>query len=191
MVPRLLQTREPTNNTHGLGENLMSYLQAAGHFLTEARQNRYLAVAFRLILGGTFILAGIEKLPHTWELFIGLSEVLEILHIPHVLRQFVQLQLQWLPWIEIVVGTCLIVGLLTRLAALVSALMTTAFFIFNTARILLPTTEWCNCFGVTLHVSLPVAQVLDVTLLLMALLLLFHRRRHWSLDAWLLGRKSG
>ena len=165
----------------------MSYLQVASNFITKARQNRYLALACRLILGGTFILAGIGKLPHDWELFIGLPDVLEILHIPHSLWQFIQLQR--LPWVEITVGSCLVAGFLVKPAALVSVLMTLAFFIFNGVKILLPTTEWCNCFGLTLQLSLPMAQVIDVALLLMALLLLFHRRRSWGLDAWLLRRK--
>lgn len=167
----------------------MPCLQVAGGLLTKARQNQYLALACRLILGGTFIFAGIGKLPHSWELFIGLGEVLDILHIPHFLRQFIQLQLQWLPWLEITVGACLITGCLTRLAALVSILMTTTFFIFNSARMLLPISEWCNCFGQALHISLPVAQVIDVALLLMALLLLFHHRGGWGLDTWRLRRK--
>lgn len=165
----------------------MHYLRVSIDFLTRARQNQYLALACRLILGGMFIFAGIGKLPHQWELFIGLPDVLEILHIPHFLWKFIQLQ--WLPWIEISVGSCLIAGLLTRPAALVSVLMTVAFFIFNSVRLLFHTTEWCHCLGVTLHLSLPIAQVIDVTLLLMALLLLFHRRGSWGLDAWLLRRK--
>ena len=161
----------------------MRYLQVTVDLLAKARQNRYLAVAFRLILGGVFIFAGIGKLPYAWEFFIGLPNVLEMLHIPQFLWKFIQLQ--WLPWIEIAVGSCLVAGLLVRPAALVSLLMTVAFFIFNSVRLLFPTTEWCNCFGVTLHISLPIAQVIDVTLLLMALLLLFHRHVSWGIDAWL------
>ena len=165
------------------------YGQVARSLISKARQDRYLAFVLRLILGATFILAGTGKLPHMWELFIGMSDVLEILQTPYFLRQFVQLQIQWLPWIEIVVGTALVIGWPVRLAALASALMTTAFFVFNSARLVLPTTEWCNCFGVTLHISLPVAQALDVVLLLMAVSILFHRQGNWGPVTWLLRRR--
>jgi len=165
----------------------MSYRPVDSNFLTKARQNQYVALACRLILGGVFVLAGLGKLPYAWELFIGLTDVLEILHIPHSLWKFIQLQR--LPWIELAVGTLLIVGLLTRLAALVSVLLTLAFLIYNSVKLFLPG-EWCFCFGATLQLSLPVAQVIDIILLLMALLLLFHRNVRWSLDSWLLRRKK-
>ena len=165
----------------------MHYVRVTTDFLTKARQNRYLALAGRLIVGGTFIIAGIGKLPHGWELFIGLQDVLEILRIPESLWKFIQLQ--QLPWVEIVVGSCLVIGLLVKPAAFVSVLMTLAFFVFNGVKLLVPSIEWCGCFGQTLELSLPVAQAIDVALLLMALLLLFHRRVSWGLDAWLLRRK--
>ncbi len=165
----------------------MQYVGVTTNFLTKARQNRYLALAVRLILGGTFIIAGMGKLPHGWELFIGLPDVLEILHIPQPLWKFIQLER--LPWIEIAVGSFLLAGLLVKPAAFVSVLMTLAFFTFNGVKLLFPTTEWCNCFGLTLQLSLPVAQAIDVALLLMALLLLFHRRVSWGIDTWLLRRK--
>ena len=166
----------------------MQYLRAVRNIVSKARQSRYLALVCRLALGGTFIVAGIGKLPLGWELFVGLPDVLRILNIPESLWQYIQLQR--LPWIEISVGSLVIAGLLTKPAALVSILLTLAFFIFNGAKILLPDIEWCNCFGQTLQLSLPLAQTIDVTLFLMALLLLFHRNIDWSLDSRLLRRKK-
>lgn len=164
----------------------MSDQQVNSNLLTKARRNQYVALACRLLLGGVFIFAGLGKLPHAWELFIGLTSVLEILHIPHFLWKFIQLQR--LPWTEIIVGSCLVAGLLVKPAAFVSVLLTFAFLIYNSVKLFL-TGEWCFCFGQTLQLSIPLAQVIDIILLLMALLLLFHRNIRWGLDTWLLRRR--
>ena len=166
----------------------MQYSRAVTDTLSKARHSRCLALVCRLVLGGTFIIAGIGKLPYGWELFVGLPDILRVLNIPESLWQYIQLQR--LPVIEIGLGSFIIAGLLTKPAALVSILLTLAFFIFNGAKILLPDIEWCNCFGQTLQLSLPLAQAIDIALFLMALLLLFHRNIDWSLDSWLLRKKK-
>jgi len=160
----------------------MGYRETKGTagFLISAFENRYLALTCRLVIGGIFIFAGVGKLPYSYELFIGLPEIMEFLGIPQPLWKFIRLD--WLPVIEIIVGSCLVAGLLTKPAALVTILLTAAFFVFNGLKMIVSTTEWCNCAGVLLEVPLPVSQVIDITMLLMALLLLFHRRVDWSLD---------
>ena len=163
----------------------MSNQQVNSGFLTRTRQNKYVALACRLILGGVFLFAGLVKLPYEWELFIGLPAVLQTLHVPQYLWQFIQLQR--LPWVEIFVGSCLVTGLLVKPAAFISVLLTLAFLIFNSVK-LFHQGEWCFCFGQTLKLSLPAAQVIDITLLLMALLILFHRNIVWTIDKWLLKR---
>jgi len=165
----------------------MSDQPVSSNFLTKARHNQYVALACRLILGGVFLIAGTGKLPHAWELFIGLTNVLEILHIPHFLWQFIQLQ--HLPLTEIIVGSCLVAGLLVKPAAFVSVLMTLAFLVYNSVKLFLPG-EWCFCFGQTLQLSIPAAQGIDIILLLTALLLLFHHNVRWRLDTWLLKRRQ-
>jgi uncharacterized membrane protein YphA (DoxX/SURF4 family) len=151
-------------------------------FFKRVTESLYLAVSCRFLLGGALLLAGFGKLPNIWEVFIGLPDVLRILHIPESLWQFIHLE--WLPWIEISVGGCLIAGLLLKPAAAISVVMTAGFLVFNTVKLLFPTVDWCNCFGVILQLSPRAMQVFDVVLLMIAVELLLKRGMPWSLDGW-------
>jgi len=98
-------------------------------------------VLARLVVGGVWIVAGALKLPDPDE---SVRAVRAYQLLP---ESVVPLVGHGLPVLEVLIGVCLVLGLLTRLSALVSALLLIAF-IFGIAS------AWarglsieCGCFG--------------------------------------------
>ncbi len=103
--------------------------------------SRWFGLLARLVVGGVWVVAGALKLPDPAESVraVRAYELLPESVVPTVGHL--------LPVLEVVVGACLLVGLLTRGAAMVSALLFAAF-VFGIAW------AWsqglqieCGCFG--------------------------------------------
>jgi uncharacterized membrane protein YphA (DoxX/SURF4 family) len=102
---------------------------------------RWVAVVARLVVGGVWIYAGLQKLPHP------ATSVTAVRSYQLLSPDLAETVGHVLPMLEIVVGACLVLGLLTRFSGLVSALMLAAFI----AGII---SVWsrgiainCGCFG--------------------------------------------
>jgi len=155
--------------------------------LTPQHRWRYLltspwvVVLVRLCVGGLFVLAGFSKLilPH--------AEVVALVQqytvIPPAL---VPLIAACLPWLEVISGTALLIGLYTTPAALLIAAQLLGFSLLMLVLLLRGVAmEDCGCFGNLGWHETPL-QVLIRDLVMLALLwpVLRRQRDVWSFDAW-------
>ena len=95
----------------------------------------------RLVVGGVWIVAGALKLPDPAQ---SVTAVRAYQLLPGDLVQPVG---QLLPVIEVVIGACLILGLLTRWSALASALLFVAFIVGIASAWSRGILIDCGCFG--------------------------------------------
>ena len=132
-------------------------------------------MCIRLVLGSIFVLAAAGKLPDQakfvdvvtgygllpWELALAYGLVL--------------------PWIELIVGIFLVVGLLSRFAAGASVLLTISFLVANGTSVF--EQEFCACFGGLVLVKTSDALIMDVVMIAMASAILLYGGGAVSLDS--------
>lgn len=102
---------------------------------------RWVGVGARLVVGGVWLYAGMLKLPHP---DTSVSAVRGYQLLPTGLAETVG---HVLPMLEIVVGACLVLGLLTRFTGVVSALLQLAFIIGIVSVWTRGIQINCGCFG--------------------------------------------
>ena len=101
----------------------------------------WLGTAARLVTGGVWIWAGWLKLPHP-------EESVQAVRAYQLLPGDVAVTVgHLLPVLEVVVGACLVLGLLTRGAAVVSGLLFVAFIVGIASVWARGITIDCGCFG--------------------------------------------
>ena len=115
-----------------------------------------MSLALRLVLGVIFLLAGLPKVAHL-ESFANQIEAYQL-----VPERLVLLSAASLPLLEILTGVGLLLGLLTRSAALVAALLSALFAGVTGWALMRGLTIDCGCFPVpvTLHWTHPLADLL-------------------------------
>jgi len=150
-----------------------------------AFRNRYLSLVFRIALGVIFIISGTGKLTEG-AAFVDQVEEANIL--PHALARAYGTAL---PYVEIVIGALLILGLLSRFAAGIGGLAALSFIIGNSTRIYRGLYGECGCFGniASLQFSTREALIIDCVLLIMAIQILIHKGEFLSLDSMIFRRK--
>jgi len=126
----------------------------------------WLPLALRLILGGIFLTASIAKLSNQAE-FIG--AVMSYGILPDSLAR---LYGSVVPWVELAIGSCLVLGLFTRVATALTMPLALSFIIANAYGISRQFSDDCGCFGALVPMSYPVSLTVDVLMLLMAVILL-------------------
>jgi uncharacterized membrane protein YphA (DoxX/SURF4 family) len=151
----------------------------------EIFRNRYLSFVFRIGLGVVFIISGAGKLP---ELAAFIEQVEEANILPHALAQVYGTAL---PYVEIVIGALLILGLLSRFAAGIGGLAVLSFIIGNSTRLYRGLYGECGCFGsiASLQFSTGEALIIDCVLLIMAIQILTHKGGFLSLDSMIFRKK--
>jgi uncharacterized membrane protein YphA (DoxX/SURF4 family) len=148
----------------------------------------WLGTVARLVTGGVWIWAGLLKLPHpdqsvlavrAYQLLPGDSAT----PVGHLL-----------PVLEVVVGACLVLGVLTRGAALVSGLLFIAFIVGIASVWARGISIDCGCFGgggydpdATSHYPWEIAR--DTGLLVLSAYLVVQRRTKLALDDLLFPRR--
>jgi uncharacterized membrane protein YphA (DoxX/SURF4 family) len=152
----------------------------------EVFRNRYLSLVFRIALGVIFIISGTGKLS---EGAAFIDEVEEANVLPHALARAYGTAL---PYVEIVIGALLILGLLTRFAAVIGGLSGLSFIIGNSTRLYRGFYGECGCFGsiASLQFSTWEALIIDCVLLIMAIQILIHKGEFLSLDSMIFHRKT-
>jgi uncharacterized membrane protein YphA (DoxX/SURF4 family) len=141
----------------------------------------WLGLVARLVTGGVWIVAGAIKLPH-------LDESVRAVRAYDLLPEAVVPTVgQLLPLVEVVVGTCLVLGLLTRGAGVVSALLFAAFTVGIASAWARGLQIDCGCFGGGGYLEdaaseYPKEIARDVGLLLLSLWLVVRPRTRWALD---------
>jgi uncharacterized membrane protein YphA (DoxX/SURF4 family) len=98
-------------------------------------------VLARLVVGGVWIVAGVLKLPDPDE---SVRAVRAYRLLPESLVPMVG---HALPVLEVLLGVCLVLGLLTRLSALLSALLLLAFIVGISSAWARGLSIECGCFG--------------------------------------------
>jgi uncharacterized membrane protein YphA (DoxX/SURF4 family) len=142
---------------------------------------RWAGLIARLVVGGIWIWAGAIKLPDP-EASVTAVRAYQLL--PLSIADPVG---RLLPMLEVVVGVCLVLGLLTRVSAVVSALLQVAFIVGIASVWSRGIAISCGCFGdggpdPDAFSKYPWEIARDVGLLAMSMLLVWLRRTPYALD---------
>lgn len=148
--------------------------------------NPFVNLILRLFVGGTLILSAVTKLPHHSQ-FVEIVKEYDLL--PYSLATAYG---HTLPWVELVIGVYLLLGVLRKYSAFATILMVVSFMVANISSIARGEHHCGACFGET--ISLPVwqAMAIDVLILIATLILLLARggRPLLSLESLVTDRKS-
>ncbi len=141
----------------------------------------------RLVTGGVWLVAGAIKLPHPYE---SVRAVRAYDLLPEAIVPTVG---HLLPLVEVVVGACLILGLLTRPMAALSGLLFVAFIIGIASAWARGLEIDCGCFGGGGQLEGASAQypweiARDVALLLLSAWLVVRPTSRFALDALIFRR---
>jgi putative oxidoreductase len=133
-------------------------------------ENPYVAAAFRVFLGISFIAASMTKIPHPAEFS---ENVAGFMMVPF---WGVNLMGLIMPWSELVAGLFLILGIRTRAAATIIGLLLLVFIVGLTINLIKGTPINCGCFesvGEPINWDLVVR---DTVMLIMVFQIFFHDR---------------
>lgn len=150
----------------------------------------WIGLAARLVTGGVWIVAGLLKVPDP------AGSVRAVRAYDLLPESIVPTVGYVLPILEVVVGLCLVLGLLTRAMAVVSALLFMAFIIGIASAWARGLEIDCGCFGgggelAGASAKYPGEIARDVGLLLASVWLVVRPRTRWSLDSLISPTRSG
>jgi uncharacterized membrane protein YphA (DoxX/SURF4 family) len=144
---------------------------------------RNLGLLGRLAVGGVLVYAGATKAAGPSEEFALVISYYRLLP-----RDLTLSMAAFLPWVELLVGWSLLLGVLTRMAAAAAGGLF-GMFLLALASTLARGIELpnCGCFGDALHFTIPQALLFDSCMLGLCWLA-FQGGREWlSLDSWASG----
>lgn len=155
----------------------------------------YVSLALRVILGAIFILSSLGKLTSTGARVLDPQMAAYLGAFKFIRPELAHSYAEILPWIELVIGICLIIGILSRFFA-AAAIMVIASFIAANSVVLYQNwiihhnlTGPCpGCFGDVVKLNLPGALAVDVLMIGMAIPILLKGSRFASVDSWLCSR---
>jgi len=138
----------------------------------------YFTLLSRVALGGVLIFAGIVKLPHTETLIWEINQY-------HILSSsLATVYGRVLPYLEILLGALLVLGVFLRVSASLSGLLVLSFTIAKIAAFARGLAiDICPCFGPAVPLLSVYGLVIDFVLLALVLQLLLHRGEFLSIDA--------
>lgn len=103
--------------------------------------SRWLALFFRLVLGFVFLVSGLAKIADPVRFLFTLRQ---FRLLPGMAESFLAV---YLPWLEFILGLCLLLGILSRTSSLLLAGLNAAF-IFALGTVIARGIEVdCGCFG--------------------------------------------
>ncbi|MCX5992040.1 MAG: hypothetical protein NTZ04_06925 [Chloroflexi bacterium] len=150
--------------------------------LRQITGNVWPVTVLRLALGVLFVVSAVGKLQHQ-DLFI--DAVLKYGMLPDGLARFYGTVL---PWAELFIGCSLVLGIFSVFASAVCIPLIASFTVANIYALFRYVGEACDCLGGLVRLSHPAALAIDIAMLLVAALLLYHRAKANSLG---LGRFLG
>ena len=153
-------------------------------FLSDPRLRDYVGLVLRLVLGGVVLVAGGLKVGH---LETSARAVRAYQLLPYDLAGYVGYAL---PILEVAVGLLLVVGLFTRVSAVIAGLLMVAFIIGISSAWARGLSIDCGCFGsggtiAASQTQYPWEVARDVGLLACAVWLTVRPRTAFSLEALL------
>jgi uncharacterized membrane protein YphA (DoxX/SURF4 family)/thiol-disulfide isomerase/thioredoxin len=125
----------------------------------------------RVALGALFIISSYAKLQHP-DLFVDAVQNYHMM--PEALASFFGTVL---PWAELCVGWCLVLGIFPTFAAVICILMTLTFVVGNVSSFFRDVGEACGCLGNLVNMSHTTSLIVDFVMLSVAGLLIYQRRR--------------
>ncbi|RNL63165.1 DoxX family membrane protein [Nocardioides marmoriginsengisoli] len=145
---------------------------------------RWTGLAARLVVGGVWVYAGLLKLPHPES---SVTAVRAYQLLPTGMADTVG---RVLPMLEVVLGVCLILGLLTRFSGALSALLQVAFIVGIISVWSRGIAINCGCFGdggpdPDAFSKYPWEIARDVGLMALSLLLVVRPRTPYAVDTLL------
>lgn len=132
-------------------------------------RNRWPLLLFRIIVGGVFVWAGVLKIIDP----LGFAQSIENYQV--VSRAPAFLVALVLPWVEVVSGAFLIIGVLKRSSALLISLQLIGFIGLVAFALARGIDTSCGCFGSFSRRADLTLILTDAVLLILALIVLFAR----------------
>lgn len=134
-------------------------------------QNAYLHLALRLFLGATFIVSSVSKLPMQ-------TRFVDVVKEYHMLPDSLAYAYgAALPWLELLIGVYLLLGVLLRTNALATLLIAATFMVANIGAIAQGKEQCGTCFGEAFPLAAPAALALDCIIIAAAAVLLVYGYR--------------
>jgi uncharacterized membrane protein YphA (DoxX/SURF4 family) len=110
--------------------------------LTRLFTNKYFALLTRIVLGGIFMYASMDKLAN-------MGDFAKIIYNYKMLPvELVNLLAIFLPWLEFIVGFCLVIGKYEKASILLYSFMLIIFIIALTQALVRGLDISCGCFSV-------------------------------------------
>ena len=150
--------------------------------LRQITGNVWPVTVLRLALGVLFIISAVGKLEYQ---SVFIDDLLKYGLLPEGLARFYGTVL---PWAELFIGCSLVLGLFSTFASALTIPLVISFIIANVYALFHDVGEFCSCLGGLVQLSHPAALAIDIAMLLVAALLLYHRAKANSLG---LGRFLG
>jgi hypothetical protein len=140
----------------------------------------FIGVLPRLLIGGTLAFSATAKLPMH-------SEFVNLVNGYHLLPVWLgTAYASALPWVELVVGVYLILGILVRPTAVIAALTGISFMIANVSSIIRGDTQCLHCFGQVIALSPSISLIIDILIVSIAvyLAIITRDKQALGLDWW-------
>jgi uncharacterized membrane protein YphA (DoxX/SURF4 family) len=157
-----------------------------------ARYKYWGGIGAGIFIGLMFVAAGFGKLPHQGE-YWGL--ILFDYFDSMTLLRFTDIVKQWLPWVEIILGSLLIVGIASKIVASFFSVLILGFIVNNIWMISHGAgREPCGCFGkfeeLLGTLSAENALCMDLGMLvLVSIIFLYYPGNFFSIRPWFLQKK--
>lgn len=140
-------------------------------------QGKYPAVVLRLLIGIIFVFSAVTKLPMHSQ-FITIVESYHLL--PQTLATAFGLAL---PWVELLAGSYLILGIQIRPSSLVALLLALSLLVANISSAVSGESFCGNCFGKAIILPISQALVLDITIIIVTVYIYIKGRQPYSFDS--------
>jgi len=148
-------------------------------------RSSYTSLLFRLILGGIFIFTGFAKVNHISAL---INEIKQYQILPYALASVYG---HVLPYLEIVVGVLLVLGIVLRISASIAGLMLISFAVAKIVAIIRGLNiSVCHCFGPAVPLLSNQSLAIDFIMLLLAIQIILFRNKLFSISSWIRRRNT-
>ena len=136
--------------------------------------------ALRLLLGGTLVFSATVKLPMH-------SEFVNLVNAYHLLPAWMAtIYATALPWVELLVGAYLVLGIRVRPIAVIAGLISISFIVANVSAIMRGDETCLHCFGQVIDLPVVTALIIDIAMVAIAsyLVIVGSRAKTLSFDGW-------
>jgi len=146
--------------------------------MTKILLDKKTLLVFRLIVGFIFIYASLDKIQHPWSFYTAIDNYRLM---PSLVNQYAAV---FLPWLELICGSALILGIYVKSASKIIAGMLFLFILAILSALIRGLDINCGCYGLD-ETDSPLTTlklIEDLILFLMILAIAFRHQPFWSLD---------